>query len=157
VGLSSAGRVVAEHGRVGGADRGHEQICSRSEDMAEFEYRLVTCRQDCRVIVVRENLPVKQGNQAVIDEVPVLFGLPAGKELGVLRPGTMRPTDQVYYRRLARSRVYPTESNSGWGGRRHVRSTQLLLLRGQRPRHAGCRAGVPGPMIAVTRKTRSSS
>jgi hypothetical protein len=54
-------------------DREFRNIRLRSEEVAEFGYRPVACRQDYRVIVVRKNLTVEQGDQALFDDVRYFF------------------------------------------------------------------------------------
>jgi hypothetical protein len=44
-----------------------------SEDVAEFDYRPVACRKTYRVVVVRKNLSVEQGQQALIPDIRYFF------------------------------------------------------------------------------------
>jgi hypothetical protein len=53
--------------------RGFRNIRLGSEDVAEFTYRPAACRQDYRVVVVRKNLTVEQGEWALFDDIRYFF------------------------------------------------------------------------------------
>src|SRR5207248_289377 len=55
--------------------RGREfkNIELRSEDVAEFEYQPTSCKRSYRVVVVRKNLSVMKGEDALFDDVKYFF------------------------------------------------------------------------------------
>jgi hypothetical protein len=53
--------------------RGFRNTRLGSEDVAEFTYRPTACRQDYRVVVVRKNLTVEQGEWALFDDIRYFF------------------------------------------------------------------------------------
>jgi Transposase DDE domain group 1 len=55
--------------------RGFKNICLQDEEVAEFPYRPVACRQTYRMIVIRKNLAVEQGQQRVFDAYRYFFYL----------------------------------------------------------------------------------
>jgi hypothetical protein len=57
------------------AERGFENIRLQSEMVAEFSYRPVACRQTYRMIVLRKNLTVEQGQQRLFDDYRYFFYL----------------------------------------------------------------------------------
>jgi len=54
-------------------ERGFENIRLRSEDVAEFAYRPDACKEIYRVVVVRKNLTIEKGDQALFDDVRFFF------------------------------------------------------------------------------------
>ena len=52
---------------------GYKNIRLRSEDIAEFEYRPVACKRTYRIVVLRKNLTVQQGEQALFDDIRYFF------------------------------------------------------------------------------------
>jgi hypothetical protein len=54
-------------------ERQFKNIRLQSEDVAEFNYRPVKCKQDYRVVVVRKNLSVEKGEQRLFDEGRYFF------------------------------------------------------------------------------------
>jgi hypothetical protein len=44
-----------------------------SEQVVEFNYRPTACRQTCRMVVVRKNLSVEQGERVLFDDVRYFF------------------------------------------------------------------------------------
>jgi len=54
-------------------ERGFKNIRLNSEDLAEFIYRPTACKQDYRVVVVRKNLTVEKGGQALFDDIRYFF------------------------------------------------------------------------------------
>jgi hypothetical protein len=54
-------------------EREFNNICLDSEDLAEFAYRPVACRQEYRVVVVRKNLSVKKGERVLFDNIRYFF------------------------------------------------------------------------------------
>jgi hypothetical protein len=55
--------------------RGFKNICLQDEEVAEFPYRPVACRQTYRMIVIRKNLAVEQGQQRLFDAYRYFFYL----------------------------------------------------------------------------------
>jgi len=53
--------------------REFENIRLNSEDVAEFEYRPTLCKKTHRIVVVRKNLTVARGEQALFDDVRYFF------------------------------------------------------------------------------------
>ena len=53
--------------------REYKNIRLVSEDVAEFDYRPVACRKTYRVVVVRKNLSMERGEQALIPDVRYFF------------------------------------------------------------------------------------
>lgn len=56
-------------------ERGYRNIVLRSEEIAEVEYRPGKCQRSYRMIVVRKNLSVLEGEAALFDEVRYFFYL----------------------------------------------------------------------------------
>jgi hypothetical protein len=54
-------------------ERQFENIRLRSEDVAEFAYRPDACKEIYRVVVVRKNLTIEKGDQALFDDVRFFF------------------------------------------------------------------------------------
>jgi hypothetical protein len=54
-------------------ERGYKNIRTVSEQVAEFTYRPVKCKKDYRIVVVRKNLTVEKGEQALFDEIRYFF------------------------------------------------------------------------------------
>lgn len=54
-------------------ERGFKNIRLNSEDLAEFIYRPTACKQYYRVVVVRKNLTVEKGGQALFDDIRYFF------------------------------------------------------------------------------------
>jgi hypothetical protein len=54
-------------------ERGYENIKLCSESIAEFEYQPVKCRRPYRMIVLRKNLTIQRGEQALIPDVRYFF------------------------------------------------------------------------------------
>lgn len=50
-----------------------ETLRLKSEQVAEFEYAPVKCRQPYRIVVVRKNISVEQGEWALIDDIRYFF------------------------------------------------------------------------------------
>ena len=55
--------------------REFENICLKSEDVAEFAYRPTFCEKIYRVVVVRKNLSVEKGEQVLFDDIRYFFYL----------------------------------------------------------------------------------
>jgi len=53
--------------------RGFKTLRQKSVEVAEFSYRPLACKQDYRVVVVRKNLSVEQGDNVLFDEYRYLF------------------------------------------------------------------------------------
>jgi len=54
-------------------ERGYKNIRLESEQVAEFDYRPVKCQQAYRMVVVRKNLSVEQGEMRLFDEIRYFF------------------------------------------------------------------------------------
>ena len=54
-------------------ERGYRNIRLCAEQTAEFEYRPVQCRQSYRIVVLRKNLTVEKGEQALFDDIRYFF------------------------------------------------------------------------------------
>jgi hypothetical protein len=52
-----------------------------SEDVAEFQYRPGKCARDYRVVVVRKNISVEKGENALFDEIRYLFYITTREDL----------------------------------------------------------------------------
>jgi hypothetical protein len=55
--------------------RGYQNIRLEGEEVAEFSYRPVACRKTYRMVVVRKNLAVEQGQQRLFDDYRYFFYL----------------------------------------------------------------------------------
>ena len=53
--------------------RGFKALRQKSVEVAEFSYRPGACQQDYRVVVVRKNISVEQGDDVLFDEYRYLF------------------------------------------------------------------------------------
>jgi hypothetical protein len=53
--------------------RGYENIRLQSEQTAEFEYQPVKCRKSYRAVVLRKNLSVEKGENALFDDIRYFF------------------------------------------------------------------------------------
>jgi hypothetical protein len=53
--------------------RGFENIKLRSEQVAEFNYRPTACQETYRMVVVRKNLSVEQGERVLFDRIVYFF------------------------------------------------------------------------------------
>jgi len=54
-------------------ERGFENIRLCSEQVAEFEYRPVKCRQALRVVALKKNLAVEKGQTRLFDDCRYFF------------------------------------------------------------------------------------
>lgn len=54
-------------------DKGYKNIKLRSEDVAEFDYQPVACSRPYRMIVLRKNLSIERGEEALFDNVRFFF------------------------------------------------------------------------------------
>jgi hypothetical protein len=54
-------------------ERGYRNLRLTSEEVAEFDYQPVACRRPYRVVVVRKNLSVERGEQALFDDIRYFF------------------------------------------------------------------------------------
>jgi hypothetical protein len=54
-------------------ERGFENLRLLGEEVAEFAYQPTACRRPYRVVVVRKNLTRERGEQALFDEIRLLF------------------------------------------------------------------------------------
>jgi len=54
-------------------ERGYKNIRLQSEQVAEFEYQPVKCRQSYRIVVLRKNLSIEKGEEVLFDDVRYFF------------------------------------------------------------------------------------
>ena len=54
-------------------EKGYKNIKLKGEDIAEFPYQPVACKEAYRMIVVRKNLTVKKGEKALFDDIRYFF------------------------------------------------------------------------------------
>jgi hypothetical protein len=54
-------------------ERCYKSLRLRSEDLTEFDYRPVACKRAYRIVVVRKNISVERGENALIDEIRYHF------------------------------------------------------------------------------------
>jgi len=54
-------------------EKGYKNIRLRSEDVAEFPYRPSKCTETYRMIVLRKNLTIERGEQALIEDIRYFF------------------------------------------------------------------------------------
>jgi hypothetical protein len=54
-------------------ERGYKNIRLRGEDVTEFDYRPIACAKTYRMIVLRKNLTIESGEQALIDDIRYFF------------------------------------------------------------------------------------
>jgi hypothetical protein len=53
----------------------------RSEDVAEFEYQPTACKRAYRMVVVRKNLTVRKGEEALFDDIRYFFYITNDREI----------------------------------------------------------------------------
>jgi hypothetical protein len=78
-------------------EREYRNIRLESEDVAEFAYQPGACRHAYRVIVVRKNLSVERGEQALFDDIRYFFYLTNDRETAAdkLRSGLTNGQTEV--------------------------------------------------------------
>jgi len=54
-------------------ERGYKNVRLQAEQVAEFDYRPTKCRKTYRIVVLRKNLSVEQGQQRLFDEIRYFF------------------------------------------------------------------------------------
>jgi hypothetical protein len=54
-------------------DKGYKNIRLDSEELAEFDYSPTACKKIYRVVVLKKNLTIERGEQALIDEIRYFF------------------------------------------------------------------------------------
>lgn len=54
-------------------EKGYKNIRLKSEEVAEFSYRPGKCMRDYRVVVVRKNLSIEKGEDALFDDIRYFF------------------------------------------------------------------------------------
>lgn len=54
-------------------ERGYKNIRLQSEQVAEFDYRPVKCKQAYRMVVIRKNLSVEQGEAVLFEDIRYFF------------------------------------------------------------------------------------
>ena len=70
-------------------ERGFKNIRTVSEHVAEFDYRPGKCKKTYRVVVLRKNLTVEQGDLALFDDIRYFFYITNDR--------TMTPQEVVYF------------------------------------------------------------
>jgi len=74
-------------------ERGFENIRLNAEDVAEFAYCPRACNREYRVVVVRKNLTVEKGKEALFDEVRYFFYISNERQMSaaeIVREGCQR-------------------------------------------------------------------
>jgi hypothetical protein len=61
-------------------ERAYETLRLNSEEVAEFAYQPLKCRQQYRMVVVRKNITKEKGEQALLDEIRYFFYLTNERE-----------------------------------------------------------------------------
>ena len=61
--------------------KGYKNIRLRSEDVAEFDYRPGACKRTYRIVVLRKNLTVERGEEALFDEIRYFFYITNDRDL----------------------------------------------------------------------------
>jgi len=54
-------------------ERGYKNIRLQSEDVAEFEYCPVKCHKSYRIVVLRKNLSIEEGEEVLFDDIRYFF------------------------------------------------------------------------------------
>ena len=62
-------------------ENGYKNICLDSEELAEFDYSPTACDKDYRVVVLKKNLTVERGEQALFDEIRYFFYITNDRKL----------------------------------------------------------------------------
>jgi hypothetical protein len=70
-------------------ERGYKNIRTISEHVAEFDYRPGKCKKTYRVVVLRKNLTIEQGDQALFDKIVYFFYITNDRD--------MTPQEVVYF------------------------------------------------------------
>jgi hypothetical protein len=65
-------------------DRRYKNIKLQSEDVAEFDYKPVACDRAYRMVVLRKNLTIERGEQALFDDIRYFFYITNDRELDAL-------------------------------------------------------------------------
>lgn len=61
--------------------KGYKNIRLRSEDIAEFDYSPTACKKTYRMVVLRKNLTVERGEEALFDDVRYFFYITNDRQL----------------------------------------------------------------------------
>lgn len=61
--------------------KGYKNIKLRSEDVAEFDYQPRACRRPYRMVVLRKNLTIERGEQALFDDIRYFFYITNDRDL----------------------------------------------------------------------------
>jgi hypothetical protein len=64
-------------------EKGYKNIRLKSEDVAEFDYRPRACANTYRMVVVRKNLSIEQGDEVLFDDIRYFFYITNDRELTV--------------------------------------------------------------------------
>ena len=74
-------------------ERGYKNIRLQSEDVAEFEYYPVKCQKSYRIVVLRKNLSIERGEEALFDDIRYFFYITNDHEAskaGIVREANAR-------------------------------------------------------------------
>ena len=64
--------------------KGYKNIKLRSEDVAEFDYQPVACGRAYRMVVLRKNLTIEKGGQALFDDIRYFFYITNDRDLDAM-------------------------------------------------------------------------
>lgn len=62
-------------------EKGYENLVLVGEDIAEIEYQPNLCKQSYRLVILRKNISVQKGEQALLDEIRYLFYISNRRDL----------------------------------------------------------------------------
>jgi len=65
-------------------DKGYKNIRLRSEDVAEFDYKPTAAKHSYRIVVLRKNLTLERGEQALFDDIRYFFYVTNDRQLDAL-------------------------------------------------------------------------
>ena len=74
-------------------ERGYQNIRLQSEQVAEFEYQPVKCRQSYRIVVLRKNLSIERGEEVLFDDIRYFFYITNDRKAskaGIIREANAR-------------------------------------------------------------------
>jgi hypothetical protein len=100
--------------------KGYKNVKLRSEDIAEFEYKPSRCSRSYRLVVLRKNLTVEKGEQALFDDIRYFFYITNDEEMSaedVVREANQRCDQENLIAHLKGLRALhaPVNSlNSNW-------------------------------------------
>lgn len=74
-------------------EKQYKNVRLHSEDVGEFDYKPLACKNTYRIVVLRKNLTVERGEQALFDEIRYFFYITNDREMtaaDVVRESNMR-------------------------------------------------------------------